>query len=591
MELHASYARGRGFESHRSHFDTKPRECSSAVEHEIVSSNYLSLCFTSTKFTTNNTNDHSEMRINQSQPLCVSVFSVVKKTQFYEDQRKKRSKKTMTEHTLIPTGEATAMLPAAKNKSPVTVIANEVVRKTFDQTTFQQAINCRNAPGVTNVVLNPDAHLGYGAPIGCVMVSPTHIYPGPVGVDIKCSMSLLQLDLPADAIIDRPVRRALINAICERTPTGTGKGSRDAPKGRPVDVEVGRQACIEGASEAVCTALGIPPTWAERCEDSAHVGHNNSSDALAARLALLTDEKRNKIRRFSDKMRQLGSYGGGNHFGECEIVQVEDNDRARKAADVFGLIDGNVAFLSHCGSRGIGHALASGQFKALQDKFDKWNIPMPGNDRELVYAPLGTDEANNYIDDMSLGANFATVNHMLINALVLEAFQEVIPGVTGKLVYFISHNIARKEIMDNKPVWVHRKGATAAFPAGHRSLKNTPFAETGHPILLPGNPQAGSSVMVADEGAAASCYSVNHGAGRALGRRHAARTLDQTEIDESFDTADILTNCRKYPRDEAPAAYKNFEDVLDSVKTAGLATEVARLKARFVIKDASKADD
>ena len=117
------------------------------------------------------------------------------------------------------------------------------------------------------------------------------------------------------------------------------------------------------------------------------------------------------------------------------------------------------------------------------------------------------------------------------------------------------------------------------------------YADTGHPILLPGNPQAGSSVMVADEGAAASCYSVNHGAGRQLGRKQAIRQLDQQSIDKSFDDADILTNCRTYPKDEAPAAYKDFDEVLRSVELAGLATEVARLKARFVIKDGDKADD
>jgi tRNA-splicing ligase RtcB len=183
------------------------------------------------------------------------------------------------------------------------------------------------------------------------------------------------------------------------------------------------------------------------------------------------------------------------------------------------------------------------------------------------------------------------VNHLLINALVLEAFQEVFPGTTGQLVYFISHNIARKEIVDNRPAWVHRKGATRAFPAGHYSLHNTPFAETGHPILLPGNPQAGSSVMVANPGAAKSCYSVNHGAGRRLGRKRAIRELDQQSIDRSFEKADILTNCRNYPKDEAPDAYKDFNEVLRSVELAGLATEVARLKARFVIKDGDKADD
>jgi tRNA-splicing ligase RtcB len=138
---------------------------------------------------------------------------------------------------------------------------------------------------------------------------------------------------------------------------------------------------------------------------------------------------------------------------------------------------------------------------------------------------------------------------------------------------------------------VHRKGATRAFPAGHPQLAHTPFAQTGHPILLPGNPQAGSSVMVASGGAAKSAYSVNHGAGRVKGRKAAIREFDQQAIDASFAESDILTNCRQYPKDEAPAAYKDFAEVLRSVEMADLAKEVARLKARFVIKDADKADD
>jgi len=294
---------------------------------------------------------------------------------------------------------------------------------------------------------------------------------------------------------------------------------------------------------------------------------------------------------FSDKMSQLGSYGGGNHFGECEVVDIGDTEKAKSTAEVFGLKQDRVAFLSHCGSRGFGHNLATGQFKALQAKFEAWKIPYPGNDKELVYAPLGTVEADNYLDDMALGANFATVNHLLINALVLEAFQEVFPGVQGNLVYFISHNIARKEIVDNKVSWVHRKGATRAFPAGHHGLEGTIFEDTGHPILLPGNPRDGSAVMVGEAGASESCYSVNHGAGRVLGRRHAKRVLDQKVVDQDLDEHDVLSNCRTYPLDEAPDAYKDFNEVLNSVKSAGLASEVARLKARFVIKDGSKADD
>jgi len=490
----------------------------------------------------------------------------------------------------VETGDATAILPVPGNKTkPITVIGTHKIRQNFDATCIQQALNARSGPGVSDLILNPDAHAGYGAPVGCVLVSPTHIYPGPVGVDIKCSMSLLQLNLPADAVKDKPVRRALIEAILERTPTGPGQGQRSAKKSRDVDVELGKRAATYGASAEVCTALGIPPEWANVCEDAQHVGHDDTPDALSLRLEQILATK--QMRNFDEKVRQLGSYGGGNHFGECEVVKVNDDDRSRNVAEVFGLRDGNVAFLSHCGSRGFGNILAQGQFRSLQEMFERWSIPLPGGDRELVYAPLGTDYADRYIDDMSLGANFATVNHMLINALVLEAFQEVIPGTTGHLVYFISHNIARQEIVNNQKSWVHRKGATRAFPAGHHALKGTRYESTGHPILLPGNPTAGSVVMVADPGAEKSCYSVNHGAGRCKGRKAAIRELDQKTVDQEFNDNDILSNCRQYPKDEAPAAYKDFAEVLKSVTSAGLATTVATLKARFVIKDSAGADD
>jgi tRNA-splicing ligase RtcB len=489
---------------------------------------------------------------------------------------------------LVPTGEATANLPCG-NVSPVTVIGTQAIRETFDEVCLQQAINSRLAPGVSNVVLNPDGHLGYGAPIGCVMTSPTHIYPGPVGVDIKCSMSLLQTNVPADQIQDRPIRRALIEAICARTPTGAGRGQRSAPKAWRIAKDVGLKALNQGASPEVLSAIGIPVEWAERCEDSCHRGHAGTADGLAQRVEWHIQT--GNFRDVENKIAQLGSYGGGNHFGECEIVHVAEDTRARQCAQAFDLRDGCVAFLSHCGSRGIGHNLAMGQFRALQNKFQTWSIPLPGDDKELVYAPLGTQEADDYLDDMAIGANFATVNHLLINSLVLEAFQEVLPGTQGHLVYFISHNIARQELIDGRREWVHRKGATRAFPAGHPGLAGTRYAQIGHPILLPGNPQSGSSVMVADPGARLSCFSVNHGAGRALGRRRAIRELDQKSIDASFDAMDILTNCRNYPKDEAPAAYKNFEEVLRSVRLAGLASEVARLKATFVIKDGDAADD
>ena len=487
-----------------------------------------------------------------------------------------------------------AWLHTGKTES-IRVIGTEAIRETFDEKTLQQAINARLSPGVKQVVLNPDAHVGFGAPIGCVMVSPTHIYPGPVGVDIKCSMSLLQFDLGADAIQDRSVRRALIKAICERTPTGYGKHQRKVHKSRPVDKKIGFQAVTEGASQEVCDALGIPAEWTSRCEDFSHVGHDGTGDALVERLNHLIDKvkltKQSFASVFGEKIQQLGSYGGGNHFGECEIVHVADNDQARETAKRFGLIDGRVAFLSHCGSRGFGNILATGQFKLLQQRFRDWGIPFPGGDKELVYAPLGNPEADDYLDDMAMGGNFATVNHLLINALVEEAFREVFPGVKSRFIYYISHNIARLEPLNGVMTWVHRKGATRAFPAHHPSLAGTPFEDVGHPILLPGNPRDGSVVMVAEEGAVKSCYSVNHGAGRRMSRTKANKELDQRGINDEFDTSDILTNCRNYPKDEAPAAYKDFREVVRSVEGAGLARTVAKLEARFVVKDGDAPDD
>jgi tRNA-splicing ligase RtcB len=139
--------------------------------------------------------------------------------------------------------------------------------------------------------------------------------------------------------------------------------------------------------------------------------------------------------------------------------------------------------------------------------------------------------------------------------------------------------------MDGQQNWVHRKGSTRAFPAGHDELVGTRYFETGHPILLPGNPRDGSSIMVARPGASRTAFSVNHGAGRCLSRTAAKAILDAREVQRSLDAADVLSNCRQYPVDEAPDAYKNFADVLQSVEQAGLAEEVAKLQARFVIKE------
>ncbi len=217
-----------------------------------------------------------------------------------------------------------------------------------------------------------------------------------------------------------------------------------------------------------------------------------------------------------------------------------------------------MAFLSHCGSRGLGHAIASNQFRTLQKEFRKQRRFFPAGDPELVYVEYGSPEAELYLCDMALGANFATVNHLLINAIVMSAFRKVLPGCQAELVYYISHNIARHEMVDGQLQWVHRKGATRAMPARHPELAGTEFYDTGHPILLPGNPRDGSSIMVAEEGAKLTAYSVNHGAGRTLSRTAARAQLRAADVERSLAEADVISNRRHYPIDEAPDAYKRL---------------------------------
>jgi tRNA-splicing ligase RtcB len=476
-----------------------------------------------------------------------------------------------------------------KNCKPVTIIGTPEIRKTFDEVCLRQAISSRHAPGVSNLVLNPDGHRGYGAPVGCVMVSPDHLYPGPVGPDISCSMSFLQFDLPESEIKDRAVRRMLIDQILMRIPTGPGADSRNVPLGRDANMiaNMAEDLLLTGAhNQHVVSGLGIDNTWLDRCED---IGHLIENDGPVCQLIQHLSIKKGQqdwsrgVQRMKEKVTQIGSYGGGNHFGECQVVRVVPG--MEKTAEVFGLKNGCVGFLSHCGSRGVGFALAAYHFASLQGIFKKWSIPFPGDDKELVYAPEETNDFNGYRNAMWAGQNFAILNHLLINTLVKEAFEVVFPGIKANFVYHISHNIARQEVIDGRMQWVHRKGATRAYPPGHFSLSGTPFEESGHPILLPGNPVNGSSIMVAEPGAHKAYFSVNHGAGRVLGRKAAERELNQAKVDREFEDHDILSNCREYPVDEAPAAYKDFREVLASIELAGLAKEVARLDARFVIKD------
>jgi tRNA-splicing ligase RtcB len=477
---------------------------------------------------------------------------------------------TAARAAVVRQGDAEWLLPVDGRK-PIRIIANDEIIAGFNDPVFEQMVNVAEMPGAEQVIITPDAHPGFGCCVGCTVVSESHVYPPIVGPDALCSMSLLQTDLPESALVEKSARRALINAITERIPTGMG--NRQAPKARKIADDYAFDIITaSGASDWVLRTLGIPLEWATRLENRSYGEPTALFDRFRKLPALIPNIR--------TKLSALASVGSGNHFLSGDIARLWN-----PCLNAFGLRDGCLSFLTHCGSRGFGYQLMALHERALQAHFEKWSIPFPAGDKHLVYAPLGTEEADNYLADLALAANFAIINHLLINLYALEAVQEVFPGAKGELIYHISHNIGQEEIIDGRKKWVFRKGATRAFPGDHPGLKDTQYASSGHPILLPGNARDGSVVMVAQVGAAKSCYTVSHGAGRTLGRKQAKRELKQAEVDQNMLDSDVLFNGRAYPLDEAPAAYKDFDEVTRSVEQAGLAVTVAKLQPRFVIKD------
>lgn len=466
-----------------------------------------------------------------------------------------------TESILIKKSQAHYIInPDLCNGKIVDIFANENIIKGLSEKTIQQAINTALTEGVIKINLNADAHEGYGCPIGSVVLTKDTVMLGPIGYDISCSVSYLQTDLSPEIFNEKPVKRELINKLCEYIPYGIG--TMYAPKQIIIDKKTYFDILNKGASdEKLLLRLGINSEWVNKLERK----------SLPADVSVLSQ---NTLRRGDG---QVGSIGSGNHFLEAQRVEIKDKELASK----WGIAEG-VGFLTHCGSRGLGHQIATEYFKKLWGYFDKNNIPI--YDRELVYANIETETGKSYLKSMGCAANFAIINHLVLNTSIQSALKELYPDVKCKFVYLISHNLLQKEEIDCEEYLVHRKGSIRAFPSHHPKLKGTEFYETGHPVIIPGSSISGSSIMVGLETGKKNFYSVPHGAGRCMSRTDAKRRFTQKYVDLKMDEAGVLFNKRFYPIDEYTEAYKEYNDVRDSLQQSELAREVARLKPMFVIK-------
>jgi tRNA-splicing ligase RtcB len=398
-----------------------------------------------------------------------------------------------------------------------------------EEDVFAQVVNACRFPGATRVVLTPDCHVGYGVPIGTAIETEGTLLPTAAGYDIGCGMVQLSTSLTQEDVADPAQRRRWIDEVLRRI--GVGVGHRGA--GRSVLRQV-PEVIRHGAK-----ALG------------------RSSDVAERAFVPVEDDTVDVPERAWDKRDQLGSLGGGNHFCEMQVDEA-----------------GRVWVMLHTGSRGFGWNIAKQFFVAGAE-----HLGLSRRSEDHVWFDADSALGRAYWNLHNMAANFAIANRLLIGEAVCEALEAVFGG-EAHVYYEISHNLIQRE----RGRFVARKGATRAFPAKHPALAGTPWASTGHPILIPGSMETGSAILFAEAGAEASLYSVNHGAGRRLSRGQARRELSQKDTDLRLAKLGVLLNTRTTPLDESGPCYKDLDQVLGAVELAGLARVERRLKPVACIK-------
>ena len=412
-----------------------------------------------------------------------------------------------------------------------------------EPTLYRQIINATRFPGTRLVVITPDVHHGYGVPVGSVIVTDRGqgtggaVAMGPVGFDIGCGMMSARSLVHAERAT--PDRKLEFNREVTKR-VSLGAGGRSIKLGRVSAKEL--QGLVRGGAEYYVEKYGAE---FDRSRAERH------RIPVADNWDIPWGGKGSPERGLD----QLGSLGGGNHF--IELQKCEDT--------------GTLFVQVHTGSRGFGHGLATNYLQMAKDeRVDRGEADI--TDIDLGYFTPDSRHFDDYLNAVAAGGNYAILNRLIIFEQIADAFRKVFREDL-ELVYEISHNLVQAE---SHPfygdVWVHRKGATRAFPGGHPALAGTIWQDTGHPVLIPGSNRDYSYVLMPEAGAVKSGYSINHGAGRRMSRGEAIRQLDQRKIDEQYERDGILVNLDGHvPLDEAAQCYKSCEEVVSAVVAAGLA--------------------
>ncbi|WP_227353979.1 RtcB family protein [Haladaptatus salinisoli] len=448
--------------------------------------------------------------------------------------------------------------------TPARVFASEkLLDQIADDKTLQQLRNATYLPGVQKHALcMPDGHQGYGFPVGGVAgidVEEGCISPGAVGYDINCGVRMMRTNLTYDDLRGR--EEELVDALFANVPSGLGGGG-----------------VVEGDVAAVEDILDRGVAWAL-----------DEGYAVEADLAHCEDEG---VREESDPSKvsqkakdrgknQIGSLGSGNHF--LEVQRVTDVFR-EDVAEAYGLAEEQIVVLIHCGSRGLGHQVCTDYLRKIEKTHAGLLSKLP--DKELAAAPAGSQLADDYYQAMGAAINFAWVNRQLVMHRTRRVFERVFGRswreMEMELLYDVAHNIAKKETHavdgDDRELYVHRKGATRAFPAGHPEVPGA-YLDVGQPIIIPGSMGAGSYVLRGgEESMNLSFGSTAHGAGRVMSRTQAKNDYWGGDVRDELQQEHIYVKAQSGATvaEEAPGVYKDVDEVVAVSDALGIGDKVAR---------------
>lgn len=440
---------------------------------------------------------------------------------------------------------------------PGRIFASEkIINDSLKDESLLQVVNVAALPGIKDYSFAmPDIHEGYGFCIGGVAAFDAEkgiISPGGVGFDINCGVRLLKSNVSFAEVKEKIPD--LTTAIYNEVPSGVGRGGRLELNDKELEL------VLRGGAKRM-----LEVGYGEE-EDISNCESEGSLPDARPELVSKTAKDRGRG--------QLGTIGAGNHFVE---VQRVDKIFDEKTAKKLGIFENQVTIMVHCGSRGLGHQIATDYIKIMLDSLKKYGIRLP--DPQLSCAPFDSKEGKEYWGAMSGGANFAWANRQLITWEIRKAWGEVFgksqmaSGKALTLVYDVAHNLAKLEEHNGKKVVVHRKGATRSFP--------------GQPVLIPGSMGTASYVLAGGENSLKESFGSScHGAGRLMSRTKAKKFVRGSTLKEQLEKEGISVRSGSFSglAEEAPLAYKDVEDVVEVVHNLGLATKVCRLKPVGVVK-------